>query len=136
MPTRLIQDYAMLTPRTLPTDATIWQASALMRQVHVRHIPVTRDLVVVGVVGRDAIEQAVATSDASVATLLESVMEPVLMFPPDAPVAVVASRVLDEGYVAVVIDDGELRIFTPDDARRALLSNGRRRLVEPWPPLN
>lgn len=108
---------------SLPHDATIWQAHTLMRRFSLTHLPVTLGLAVVGIVSRQAIEDAIATSEASVTvkTILKPLMAPVLVFPGDTPLAVITKRMAEENLWAVLIHaDATLSLVTTIDPLRAV----------------
>ena len=121
---RQIYTFMSVCTQSIRHDATMARAHQLMREHHVRHLPVLDGGVLVGVVSdRDLrfIETLRDVDDTRVAVEEAMTREPYFVAP-DAPLAEVAAKMAEHKYGCAVVMDGQrvVGMFTTTDALRAL----------------
>lgn len=110
---------AFMTPAavTVGENVSCHEAHALMRRLHVRHLPVVRAGRPVGILSLHGLTFSAATHCDQLRTPVSDVMEPAVIVAGATPVPVVARRMIEEKLNAVLVTDGEqLGIFTTVDA--------------------
>jgi acetoin utilization protein AcuB len=126
----VVADYMTATPHTIASDRSLATAHRLMREHHVRHLPVLDGGRIVGIVSqRDLllIESLPGTNPTEV-RVEEAMVEDVFMVTPDAPIGEVIETMIDRKLGSAVVTQGDrvLGVFTTIDALTAL-----HRLLEP-----
>lgn len=119
----LIKEYMTWTPHTIGQDIPVSKAKEMMRQYHVRHLPVLVRGKIVGIISdRNVTEALVAKGGENF--VVEDVMTPdPYKVTWEAPIDEVLTEMADEKYGCAVIEDKVNRaigIFTMVDACRAL----------------
>ena len=124
MSTATVQEHMTPEPVTIAPSASLAEASQLMRERSVRHLPVVSDGAVVGVLSERDINVARTLKSVTLEKAkVELVMSaPALTVPPDARLSDVAARMIDrKAGSAVVVHEGRVvGIFTSHDALHAL----------------
>jgi acetoin utilization protein AcuB len=132
MPVALIQamtfdpiaDYMTPSPQTIEHDQPVESAQERMRALRVRHLPVTRDGEIVGLVSQRDLGLAARLRKHSTRRPLvgELMRDEPYTVGPNTPLGEVASHMATEKYgSAVILDRGEIAgIFTTVDACRVL----------------
>jgi acetoin utilization protein AcuB len=123
---RQIYKFMSVCTQSIPHDATMARAHQLMREHHVRHLPVLDGGVLVGVVSdRDLhfTETLRGVDDTRVAVEEAMTREPFFVAP-DAHLADVAAQMAEHKYGCAVVMDGMrvVGMFTTTDALRALVA--------------
>ena len=125
------QVYRWMTPcpQTIDRDATIADARACMRRLHVRHLPVVDAGELVGIVSERDLSFAERFADARQAAVGDVMTKDPYVTVPYTPLADVAHTMASQRYGAtVVIDRGSVvGVFTATDALRALAEGHSRR---------
>ena len=113
-------------PHSVDVDAPLWEAHKLMREHHFRHLPVTSDGALIGVLTDRDIKLVLGPDFGSPnereLKVRDAYVEELCVVPASAPVAAVA-RTMAEHRIgsAIVTKNGKLvGIFTVTDACRAL----------------
>jgi acetoin utilization protein AcuB len=113
-----------LSPHVAQPDTTLAAAHRTMHRLGIRHLPVLRDLRVVGIVtDRDlSVCELVPNAEPDRITVEEIMIRDVLAVPPEATVEDVAAqmRTRNCGSAVVVDHDRVVGIFTTSDALTAL----------------
>ncbi len=111
-------------PKTVAHDDTVEQASEYMRKLHIRHLPVTKEGHLIGIISSRDISLVLNFRPQSAATdKVESALTPdPYIVGPDAPFSEVAGAMASEKFGCVlVMENGKLAgIFTTVDALRLL----------------
>lgn len=119
-----VQEHMSPEPVTIAPSASLAEASHLMRERAVRHLPVVAAGEVVGVLSERDINVARTLKSVTLdKAKVELVMStPPLTVPPDARLSDVAARMIDrKAGSAVVVHEGRVvGIFTSHDALHAL----------------
>ncbi len=124
MHTRQIYKFMSVCTQSIRHDAPLARAHQLMREHHVRHLPVLDGGVLVGIVSdRDLrfIETLRDVDDTRVAVEEAMTREPYFVTP-DTPLSQVAGQMAEHKYGCAVVMDGMrvVGMFTTTDALRAL----------------
>jgi acetoin utilization protein AcuB len=124
MPRHTVQRYMTTAPLTVESRSTLAAAHQLMREHHIRHLPVVDDGQLVGVVSlRDLyLLETLRGVDAATETVREAMAAEPYTTTPDAPLDEVARAMADHKYgSAIVMERGRVvGVFTTVDALRAL----------------
>jgi acetoin utilization protein AcuB len=119
-----ISRFMTRNPRVIQPEVTLAEAHRVMRRDHIRHLPVLRDLRLVGIVSdRELFEHEAASGfDPDRVTVEEVMTRDVLTVAPQAELAEVAElmRARGCGSVVVVEHDRVVGIFTTSNALEAL----------------
>jgi len=119
-----VQKYMTTTPHSIGGDQTLATAQRLMREHHVRHLPVLSGGKLRGLLtDRDLkFMETFPSVDAAKVTAEDAMLEAPYTVSPDAPLDEVASTMANEKYgSALVVQNGHVvGIFTTVDACRAL----------------
>lgn len=123
--------YMTRQPWTIRNDAKMSQAHLMMRQHHIRHLPVLDNGRLVGVVTERDLHliETLPGSDPDEVTVAEAMTEDVYMVGPEAPVDAVAERMAARKYgCAIVVNRRGVveGIFTTVDAMQVLADVLRR----------
>lgn len=118
----LMKEYMTFTPHTIGADIPVTKAQELMREYHIRHLPVLTRGKIVGVISDRNVKEALVSKGGE-----EFVVEDVMMPDPysvsgEAPLDSVLSAMADEKYGCAIIEDKVKKavgIFTTVDACRA-----------------
>jgi acetoin utilization protein AcuB len=130
-PIPTIQTYMKTSPHSIGRDQPLARAHAMMREHHIRHLPVLEGGVLVGMLSdRDLhLIETFKGVDPNVATVEDAMSTEVYSVSPSAPLDEVASNMAEHKYgSAVVIQNNHVvGIFTTVDACSALntLLHGR-----------
>lgn len=123
-PIPTIQKYMSTAPHSIGVDQPLSRAHALMREHHIRHLPVLSGGRLMGVVSeRDLhVMETIAGVDPKTVGVNEAMSTVVYAVPPDAPLDEVAAEMAEHRYGCVVVIDHEkvVGIFTTVDLARAL----------------
>ncbi|HTL69801.1 MAG TPA: CBS domain-containing protein [Candidatus Eisenbacteria bacterium] len=119
-----IQKYMTMQPYSIEASQTLETAVGFMSDKKIRHLPVTRGGVVIGIISdRDAkMAMGIEGLDASRLPVLDIASEKPYAVTPDMPLRLVAETMASKHYgSAIVTQNGKLvGIFTTVDACRAL----------------
>lgn len=119
-----IQKYMTVVPRTIGLDQPIAHAQEVMRELHVRHLPVLDGGRLVGVISdRDVnLLLSFSATDAEKMTVEDACTRDPYFTSPEAPLDEVAALMAEKKYgCALVVDHGKLvGVFTQIDALTAL----------------
>lgn len=113
-------------PRSVNFDQTLAEASALMSELAVRHLPVLKDGNVVGVLSdRDvAVIESLASTPSERIRVVEAMTPVPYSVPADTPLVRVVRRMAAEKYGCAIVTDPSGRnaigIFTTTDALTVL----------------
>jgi CBS domain-containing protein len=126
-----VDQFMTLLPHTIVATATLDQAHEVMRKYTIRHLPVTRDGEIVGVVSLDDLHLLESLKDVDTATVpVEDAMTTdIYAVPSDEPLERVAETMAARKLGSVlIVDDGKLRgIFTAVDGLIALFHIWKKR---------
>lgn len=119
-----IQQHMTASPHSIGFDQTLGTAHAMMREHHIRHLPVLAGGRLVGIVTeRDLhLVETMAGVDPHKVKVDEAMSSNVYAVPPDAPLDEVAREMAERRYGSVVVMDRDrvVGIFTSVDAARTL----------------
>ncbi len=119
-----IQKYMTTAPHSIGVDQPMSRAHSMMREHHIRHLPVLSGGRLMGVVSeRDLhVMETIAGVDPKPVGVNEAMSTVVYAVPPDAPLDEVALEMAEHRYGCVVVMDHEkvVGIFTTVDLARAL----------------
>ncbi len=119
-----IQEFMTPSVFTISRDRTLEDAHQLMREHHLRHLPVLRGGELVGMVTERDLNfiETLRTTDPKVVRVDDAMSEDVFSVNRDAPLADVARRMASEKLGSAVVLEGRkiVGIFTAVDALRAL----------------
>jgi len=122
----VVLEFMTASPHTIAANRSLSAAAEVMREHHVRHLPVLDGGRIVGVVSeRDIllVESLRGVSPTDVA-VEEAMVQDVFTVPPDAPVGEVIETMMERKIGSAVVSDGArvVGVFTTIDALRALHS--------------
>lgn len=117
--------YMSASPHTIGAEQTLDVASRLMREHHVRHLPVLRGGQLVGIISeRDvSLISGLPKVDPSALEVSDAMSEELFTVAPETPLGEVAATMALHKYGAALVVDGRQRllgIFTTVDALQAL----------------
>jgi len=119
-----IQKYMTTSPHSVGREQTLAHAHAVLREAHIRHLPVLHGGVLVGMVTqRDlALIESLEAVDPKKVTVEDAMSTEVYSVSPDAPLDEVVLEMAEKKYgSAVVVQNHKVvGIFTTVDACRAL----------------
>ena len=121
--TALIKDYMSWTPHTIGLDIPISTAKKMMREYHVRHLPVLSRGKLVGVVSERNVTEGLMTKGGENFTVDDIMTPDPFAVDWETSLADVVEGMADEKYGCAIIEDKANRaigIFTTVDACRAL----------------
>src|SRR5688572_12118623 len=122
---RPIHDYMTPTPHSIGHDQTLATAQKLMKEHHIRHLPVLSGGKLRGLVSDREVKwiATLPTVDTSKVTVEDAMVEEPFAVDPETPLDEVATTMAREKYgAALVVKDGHVvAIFTSVDACRALV---------------
>jgi acetoin utilization protein AcuB len=131
LPKHTVQDFYTQSPYTVDGDDNVDRAQELMTSKGIRHLPVTSDGKLVGVLSDRDIKTALTFKGASSKRLrcADLCTEHVYVTHRDSPLAAVAGELASKHYGSAVVTEKDevVGIFTTTDACRALsevLTNG------------
>lgn len=121
---RPIHDYMTPTPHSIGSDQTLATAQKLMREHHIRHLPVLSGGKLRGLLSDREVKwiATLPSVDASKVTVEDAMVEEPFAVDPETPLDDVATTMAKEKYgAALVVKEGHVvGIFTSVDACRAL----------------
>ena len=119
-----IREYMTPCPLTIPPTSSLSKAVRLMRDNHIRHLPVVEGGRVVGVLSqRDIlIMESLPGVNPTEVRVDEAMVRDVFTVGPDAPVGEVIETMIDRKLGSTIVCEGDqvLGVFTTIDALRAL----------------
>ncbi|HVU52363.1 MAG TPA: CBS domain-containing protein [Polyangia bacterium] len=118
-----VGSYMTKAPHTIGAEQTLKVARQLMRDHHVRHLPVLHGGAFVGVLSDREVRSLEALPGSSLLTVEEAMVPDAYVTPASAPLDAVAGEMATRRLgSAVVVDDASnvLGVFTAVDALRAL----------------
>ena len=122
-PIPTIQKYMTTSPHTIGEDQPMTIAHRMMREHHVRHLPVLRGAKIVGLVSdRDLnMVETLKEVDPRKVLVSEAMSQEPYVVSPDAPLDEVVREMAEKKYGSVVVTqhDKVVGIFTTVDACRA-----------------
>ncbi len=120
-----VQKYMTTTPKSIGAEQTITHAQDLMREMHVRHLPVLQGGKLVGVLTDRDIKLVLSFKDvdAKTLTVAEAYSPDPYFTTPSAPINEVVTQMAEKKYgCAIVMDHQKLvGIFTEIDVMKALV---------------
>jgi acetoin utilization protein AcuB len=123
-PRHAIREFMTPAPHSIGRDQTLAFAHDRMRAYGVRHLPVLDGGKLAGILSqRDALlVETLRDVDPATITVEEAMSTDVFVVTPDAPLAAVASVMVDHKYGCAIVVEGKhvVGIFTTVDALRAL----------------
>ena len=118
-----IQKYMTTSPHTIGEDQPMTVAHRMMREHHIRHLPVLRGAKIVGLVSDRDLNTVETLKDVDPHKVLvsEAMSQNPYLVSPDAPLDEVVSAMAENKYGSAVITqhDKVVGIFTTVDACRA-----------------
>ncbi len=124
MKTPRIRDIMTPAPHTIGVDQSLFRAREMMREYHVRHLPVLRAGRLVGIVTeRDvALVEALEDLDEREVLVEEAMTSDVYAVRPDQPLDVVVDHMAKHKLGSAIVAEGDrvLGVFTSVDALRLL----------------
>jgi acetoin utilization protein AcuB len=119
-----IQKFMTTTPHTIGGEQPLAKAQAMMREHHIRHLPVLQGGKLIGVLtDRDVkLIESLVESDADKLQVADAMTEEPYTTAPDRPLDLVASEMAEHKYgSAIVVQNNKVvGIFTTTDACMAL----------------
>ena len=118
-----VGSYMTRTPHTIGAEQTLKVARQLMRDHHVRHLPVLHGGELVGVLSEREVRSFEALPGSSLLTVEEAMVPDAYVTPVNAPLDAVAGEMATRRLgSAVVVDEAAnvVGVFTAVDALRAL----------------
>jgi acetoin utilization protein AcuB len=119
-----IQKYMTTDPASIESTAKVREAQDLMSKLQIRHLPVTKDGVVVGIISDRDLKLVAAFSKVDIDQLVvaDACHDDPYTVSPDALIHEVAAEMAQKHYgSAIVVQNGRLvGIFTAVDACRTL----------------
>src|SRR5262245_50968853 len=119
-----VRSYMTAAPRTIGPDQTLADAHALMRGHRIRHLPVIRDGMVVGIVTQRDLMLIESLPDVkpSEVPVEDAMTREVFVVAPRTPIAEVAATMAERrlGSAVVMDKNAVVGMFTVTDACRAL----------------
>lgn len=126
LPKHTVQDFYTESPSVVDGDDSVDRAQELMSSKGIRHLPVTSDGKLVGVLSDRDIKTAMAFKGANSKRLrcADLCTESVYVTHRDSPLAAVAGELASKHYGSAVVTENDevVGIFTTTDACRALAS--------------
>lgn len=124
MATVRVSDFMTSSPHTIGDDQSLERAHALMREHHIRHLPVLHGGKLVGVVSMGDLHllETLGNDELSQMKIEEAMTAEPYVVRPDAPLEDVAREMARHKYGTAIVSDGRkvVGIFTTIDALRAL----------------
>jgi acetoin utilization protein AcuB len=118
-----VQKYMTTSPHTIGEDQPMALAHRMMREHHVRHLPVLREAKIVGLVSDRDLNMVESLQDVDPRKVLvsEAMSQDPYVVSPDAPLDEVVSMMAEKKYGSAVVSqhDKVVGIFTTVDACRA-----------------
>jgi len=118
-----VRKFMTTTPFTVEPQAVLSEAHSLMREKHIRHLPVCEGATVVGMLSDGDLYRAQSINgfDASKVSIKDVMVSGPYTVSPDAPIDEVVQEMAGKKYgSAVVIDNGKVvGMFTATDALSA-----------------
>lgn len=122
-PIPTIQKYMTTSPHSVGVDQPLKKASGLMREHHIRHLPVISGHKLVGMITERDITllESMVDLDPAKVTVEDAMSSGVYAVSPDAPLDEVVATMAEHKYGSVVIMQNEkvVGIFTTVDVCRA-----------------
>lgn len=122
-PIPTIQKYMSTSPHTIGQDQTMTLAHRMMREHHIRHLPVLHEARIVGIISdRDLnLIESLGDVDPKIVTVFEAMTPDPYVVEPDVALDEVVSTMAEKKYgCAVVVQHNKVvGIFTTVDACRA-----------------
>jgi len=119
-----VRKYMTAAPHTVGHDQTLAFTQSMMRELHIRHLPVLDGGRLVGMISeRDvALIETLRDVDATKVRVSDAMSQQVYTVGPEAPLDEVAAEMADKKYgSAVVMDNGHVvGVFTTVDGMAAL----------------
>lgn len=118
----VIKDCMTFIPYRVESGDSVVKAKELMRQHHVRHLPVMTDNRVVGVISDRNVKEALMAKNGDKFLVKEIMTPEPYAVTWDTPLDTVLAEMADEKYGCVIVEDKVKRavgIFTTSDACRA-----------------
>ncbi len=119
-----ISKYMTTTPVTVERSVTLAEASKLMREQRIRHLPITEGGELVGVITERDIKFAESFSmvDAAQVTVYGAMAEDLYVVSPETPLDEVATTMAENKYGSALVVQNQkvVGVFTTVDACRAL----------------
>ena len=119
-----VKRYMTTSPHTIGVDQKLTQAHRLMREHHIRHLPVLDGGALAGVItDRDLhLIETLRDVDPEKVTVEDAMTASVYSVSPDAPLDEVSKEMAEHKYgCAIVLDHGKVvGVFTTTDGMRAL----------------
>lgn len=119
-----IAKYMTTTPVTVERSVTLAEASKLMREQRIRHLPITEGGELVGVITERDIKFAESFSmvDAAQVTVYGAMAEDLYVVSPETPLDEVATTMAENKYGSALVVQNQkvVGVFTTVDACRAL----------------
>ncbi len=125
-----IQKYMTYDPLVVKAEQPIKEALELMNEQNIRHLPVTRDDQLYGIISDRDIRLALCLVQADKHLLCEAICHTdVYSVDPDTPVDVVCEEMAEHHYGCVIIKQNShiVGIFTTVDACRAVAEIARQK---------
>ena len=118
-----VQKYMTTSPHTIGEDQPMALAYRMMREHHVRHLPVLREAKIVGLISDRDLNMVESLQDVDPRKVLvsEAMSQDPYVVSPDAPLDEVVSMMAEKKYGSAVVTqhDKVVGIFTTVDACRA-----------------
>ncbi|HEY1532804.1 MAG TPA: CBS domain-containing protein, partial [Polyangiaceae bacterium] len=118
-----VQKYMTTSPHTIGEDQPMALAHRMMREHHVRHLPVLREAKIVGLISDRDLNMVESLQDVDPRKVLvsEAMSQDPYVVSPDAPLDEVVSMMAEKKYGSAVVTqhDKVVGIFTTVDACRA-----------------
>lgn len=125
-PSPTVQHYMTTAPHSIGVDQPLSRAHSMMREHHIRHLPVLSGGRLVGVLSERDLHllETLAGVDPQQVAVEEAMSTVVYAVPPDTPLDEVAAEMAEHRYGCVVVMDRErlAGVFTTIDLARALVS--------------
>ena len=133
-----VRHFMSVSPLVVESRQTLAEAHQIMREHHVRHLPVVDGGRLVGIVSQRDLYfvETLGGIDSGSDTVAEAMTADPFTTTPDAPLDDVAREMAEHKYgCAVVVDSGKVvGVFTTVDALRALVSVLSHRRATPSTP--
>jgi acetoin utilization protein AcuB len=118
-----VQKYMTTSPHTIGEDQPMALAHRMMREHHVRHLPVLREAKIVGLISDRDLNMVESLQDVDPRKVLvsEAMSQDPYVVSPDTPLDEVVSMMAEKKYGSAVVTqhDKVVGIFTTVDACRA-----------------
>lgn len=125
MPTKMpqVREYMTPTPHTIAAETSLHRVQEIMREHHVRHLPVKKGESLVGIISDRSVKSALGFAGKNGLTAEDIMIRDPFSVAPQTNLDEVVAAMAEEKYGCALIrdDDGKLvGIFTTVDACRAL----------------